>query len=171
MASVMVSASTARELLLYMLWADRTMLGAVRPVSPEHLTREAGVSFGSLLGTMGHALSSQKVWLSRFLGQQLERRPTRDDYPDLPSWIQGWEETASQIEAFLAGLTDDQLAATIAWTDFSGVPHSRPLWQVLLHLVNHSTYHRGQVVSLLRQMGYPPPGTDLSAWFLENSAG
>ncbi|HEX7182545.1 MAG TPA: DinB family protein [Thermoanaerobaculia bacterium] len=162
-----VSAAAAREMLLYMLWADRQMLKAVRGVRLEDLTRDAGVSFGSMLGTMAHILGSQRMWLSRFSGQGLSRVPGPADFPDLLSWITAWEETASGIEAFLAALGDEQLATPITWTTTRGDTYTRPLWQPVLHLVNHSTYHRGQVTSLLRQMGYPPPSTDLNYYFLE----
>ena len=161
-----ISAAAVRELLLYTLWADRTMLSAIRAVPPEHLTREAGVSFGSLLGTMVHMLGSQKVWLARFAGQTLERRPGLEDFPDLLSWIHAWEEMAAGIEAFFAGLTDEHLADSISWTSSQGEPRTAPLWQPVLHLVNHSTYHRGQVISLLRQLGHRPPATDLIDYFL-----
>jgi uncharacterized damage-inducible protein DinB len=162
-----MTASAIRELLLYMLWADRRTLRSVRDVRREDLTRDAGVSFGSLLGTMAHMLVAQKLWLSRFSGTPLERLPAVGDYPDLPSWILGWEETAAGIEAFLAGLTDEQLAASLTWTSTEGQTFTRPLWQPVLHLVNHTTYHRGQVTSLLRQMGYEPPATDLVYYFIE----
>jgi uncharacterized damage-inducible protein DinB len=163
----MASATQMRELLLYMLWADRMTLKAVRDVKPEDLTRDAGVSFGSLLGTMVHMLGSQRLWLSRFSGSPFERRPGLQDFPDLQSWIQGWEETAAGIEAFLAALTDEQLAAEITWEDSELGPVTRPLWQPVSHLVNHTTYHRGQVSSLLRQLGHQPPKTDLIYFFLK----
>lgn len=162
-----VSASATRDLLLYMLWADRNMLGAVREVSPEHLRRDAGISFGSLFGTMVHILGSQRRWLARFSGHAPAHIPTQDDFPDLISWIHAWEETASEVEAFLAALTDEQLAAPLTWVDSEGATLTRPLWQPVLHLVNHTSYHRGQIVSLLRQMGYPSPSTDLIRYFLE----
>ena len=162
----MASPAVVRELLLYMLWADRLMLKAVREVSPEDLTRDAGVSFGSLLGTMIHMLGSQRLWLSRFAGHPIERRPDLADFPDLVSWIHGWEETAAEIEAFLASLTPEQLAAEITWVDTEGPVYTRPLWQPVIHMVNHNTYHRGQVVSLLRQLGYEPPKTDMIRYFL-----
>lgn len=167
----MLGASTARELLLYMLWADRLMLGAVRQVREEDLTRDAGVSFKSILGTMAHVLGSQRMWLSRFLGASLDRVPSIQDFPDLMSWITGWEETASQLEAFLAGLTDEQLATPLTWINTRGESHTHPLWHPVSHMVNHASYHRGQVVSLLRQMGYPVPATDLIVYFYERSAG
>ena len=162
-----VSAAAARDLLLYMLWADRTTLRSVRDVSPEDLRRDAGISFGSLFGTMVHILASQRRWLARFQGHAPAHLPVVDDFPDLLSWIHAWEETAAEIEAFLAALTDEQLAAPLAWTDSEGAALTRPLWQPVLHLVNHTSYHRGQMVSLLRQMGYQPPSTDLIRYFLE----
>ena len=166
----MASATVVRDLLLYMLWADRLMLKAVREVSAEDLTRDAGISFGSLLGTMAHMLGSQQLWFARFSGHPLDHRPGLQDFPNLPAWIQGWEETAAGIEAFLAGVTDEQLAATLTWTGSNGEVYTRPLWQPVLHMVNHNTYHRGQVVSLLRQMGYTPPITDLIYYFAERAA-
>jgi uncharacterized damage-inducible protein DinB len=165
----MLAASTARELLLYMLWADRLVLGAVRQVREEDLTRDAGVSFKSILGTLAHILGSERMWLSRFLGVSLDRVPSIQDFPDLMSWIMGWEETASQLEAFLAGLTDEQLATPLTWTNTRGESHTHPLWHPVSHMVNHATYHRGQVVSLLRQMGYPVPATDLIVYFYERA--
>jgi uncharacterized damage-inducible protein DinB len=165
------SASVARDLLLYMLWADRHMLSAVRPVTYENLTRDAGVSFGSLLGTMSHMVDAQRIWLSRFLGTQLEPFSAVHSYTELPDWIHGWEDTASGLEAFLAGLTDDQLQDDLTWTNSEGNTFTSPLWQAVIHLVNHSTYHRGQAASLLRQMGYQPPATDLIYYFIERAGG
>ena len=162
-----VSAAAARDLLLYMLWADRTTLRAVREVRPDDLRRDAGISYGSLLGTMAHMLGSQRRWLGRFSGHAPAHMPTLEDFPDLLSWITAWEETASQIEAFLAALTDEQLAAPLTWIGTEGETSTCPLWQPVVHLVNHTSYHRGQIVSLLRQMGYQPPTTDLIRYFLE----
>ncbi|MFP5288934.1 MAG: DinB family protein [Thermoanaerobaculia bacterium] len=166
----MLAASTARELLLYMLWADRLVLAAVRQVREEDLTRDAGVSFKSILGTLAHILGSERMWLSRFLGTSLDRVPSIQDFPDLPTWIAGWEETAAQLEAFLAGLTDEQLATPLTWTNTKGESHTHPLWHPVSHMVNHATYHRGQVISLLRQMGYAVPSTDLIVYFYERAA-
>ena len=154
-----------RQLLLYTLWADRTCLDAARGVDPEALTRDAGVSFGSLLGTLSHILGSQRRWLARFTGQQA----TADDpaFPDLEGLAAGWSETAAELEFFLASLTAEQLAAEITWVDSEGPVYTKPLWQPVCHMVNHSTYHRGQVVSLMRQLGYEPPETDLIRFFLK----
>ncbi|HEX3131235.1 MAG TPA: DinB family protein [Thermoanaerobaculia bacterium] len=164
-----LSASTACDLLLYTLWADRQILQAVRQVGTEDLTRDAGISFGSMLGTLAHILGAERMWLSRFAGAGLDRVPSIEDFPTLPAWIVGWEETAAGLEAFLASLSDEQLVAPVTWTNTRGATFTRPLWQPVLQLINHSTYHRGQVVSLLRQMGYAAPTTDLIYYFLERA--
>lgn len=153
-----------RQLLLYTIWADRACLDAARGVDPEALTRDAGVSFGSLLGTLSHILGSQRRWLARFTGQQFAGAPA---FPDFESLAAGWSETAAELEFFLASLTEEQLTAEITWVDTEGPVYTRPLWQPVCHMVNHSTYHRGQVVSLLRQLGYEPPHTDMIRFFLK----
>jgi uncharacterized damage-inducible protein DinB len=154
-----------RQHLLYTLWADRLVRDAVREVLPEDLTREAGVSFGSLLGTLVHMLGSQRLSLSRFTGQAPPVLPTPADLPDFLSLAVAWEETQAELESFLAALTEEQLAAEITWTSTEGHTHTRPLWEPVSHMVNHATYHRGQVASLLRQLGYQPPRTDMIYFF------
>ena len=78
--------------------------------------------------------------------------------------MSGWDNFAPELEFFLASLTDELLASELSWRDSRGVPRNAPYRQVLLHLVNHATYHRGQVAAQLRQLGHTPPGTDLVQW-------
>ncbi|MFN7940688.1 MAG: DinB family protein [Thermoanaerobaculia bacterium] len=151
----------SRGLLAYTMWADRQVLDSLAAVSAEDLTRETGTSFHSLLGTMAHVLGAEQLWLSRFLGVPMPKLPGIDDYADLAILRSSFEELWPQLEFFLAALADEQLARDFTWTNSKGETHTRPFRQALLHVVNHSTYHRGQVVSLMRQMGYAPPSTDL----------
>lgn len=150
-----------RGLLGYTMWADRTVLEALKNVSQEDLTRETGTSFGSLLGTMAHILGSEQLWLSRFLGVPLAQLPGIQDFADGDALAASFEDFWPQLEFFLASLTDEQVDQEFVWTNLRGETHSVVLRQVLLHFVNHATYHRGQVVSLLRQLGHEPPHTDL----------
>lgn len=153
--------TTARELLAYTLWADRKVLKACAELGPEHLELDAGASFGSVLGTLVHVLGAEQVWLSRFVGDPLEALPSVADYPHLEAVEAGFQEVAAGLTSFLAGLTGEQLASELEWTNSRGETHRRSLLQAVLHLVNHSTYHRGQIVTLIRQLGYDPPSTDL----------
>ncbi|HVT19199.1 MAG TPA: DinB family protein [Thermoanaerobaculia bacterium] len=162
-------AGAARQLLLYTLWADRVCLRAVEQVKPEDLIRPTGTSFGSLLGTLAHILVAQRLWLSRFEGNPLDRLPALADYPDRDTLFSAWSETAAELGFFLAALTPDQLAADLTWRTTEGRLYTRPLWQPVLHLINHTTYHRGQVISLLRQLGHPAPSTDLIYFLIDQS--
>ena len=152
---------TARELLKYTLWSDRRVLTAIENVRDEDLERPAGASFGSLLGTLSHILVAERIWLARFVGAPLDPFPSEGDYPDRSALMAGFGEIWPEMEFYMAALTQDQLDARLQWTNSRGETHQRPLWQAVLHLCNHSSYHRGQVVSLLRQLGYEPPATDL----------
>jgi uncharacterized damage-inducible protein DinB len=162
-------AAAVRQLLLYTLWADRICLKAVEEVRPEDLTRETGTSFGSLLGTLAHILGAQRRWLARLEGKALGPRPATDlvTFPDWETLTAGWAETSAELGFLLASLTAEHVTADLHWTNGDGESHTRPLWQPILHLVNHSTYHGGQVVSLLRQMGYAAPTTDLIDFLLD----
>lgn len=155
---------TIRELLTYTIWADRQVLEALAAVGADDLTRETGTSFGSMLGTMAHILGSEQIWLARFLGAPLERVPSERDYADLPSLAAGFTDFWPQLEVFLASLDDEQVRAEVTWTNSRGETHTAPMHRALVHFANHSTYHRGQVVSLLRQLGHEPPTTDFIYW-------
>ena len=152
---------TVRGLLAYTMWADRTVLQTLKQVGPDDLTRETGGSFGSVLGTMAHILGSEQMWLSRLLGVPMQRVPGVEDFPTVEALAASYEDFWPQLEFFLASLGAEQLEPEFVWTDTHGETHEAPFRQVLLHLVNHATYHRGQVVNLLRQLGYEPPHTDL----------
>lgn len=153
-----------RSLLAYTIWADRQVLESLATASAEDLVRDTGTSFGSILHTMAHLLAAEQIWLARFLGAPLEQAPTATDHPDLPALAAGFVDFWPQLEFFLASLSDEQLASQLTWVNARGETHTVPLHVALLHFANHSTFHRGQVVSMLRQLGYEPPATDLVYW-------
>ena len=75
----------------------------------------------------------------------------------------GWREWAKP-------LTDESVAASVSFTDLKGNPHTQPLWQIILHVVNHGTHHRGQVSGFLRTLGHTPPPLDLIAFYRAQAA-
>jgi uncharacterized damage-inducible protein DinB len=150
-----------RQLLAWTIWADRHQLGALASVPEEHLLVDTGSSFGSLLGTLAHVLGAEQTWLSRFVGTPLPSVPGLETYPTLAALQAGFEEHWPGIEFFLASLSAEQLAAEVTWVNSRGERFTRPLWEPLAHMVTHSAYHRGQVATLLRQLGHEPPSTDL----------
>ena len=156
----MVLLPIIRNLISYTIWADRQHLDALAGVRPDDLTRDTGSSFPSLLATMGHVLGSERVWLSRWVGRP-GHLPTLSQVDGYAELRRGFEELWPALEDFAGELTEADLARPLTWTNTKGVTRTQPLWSPLVHLAGHSSYHRGQVVTMLRQLGYPAPGTDL----------
>ncbi len=155
-----------RRLLAWTVWADTQHVRALAAVDPAHLSVETGSSFGSLLGTAAHILGAEWLWMARFRGEAPDRLPGIEDWPDLASLEAGFAELHAEVQFFLASLTAEQLAGELEYFGTTGEVRRQPLWQPVLHLVQHSTYHRGQLATLSRQLGYAVPPTDLVAWFL-----
>ena len=65
----------------------------------------------------------------------------------------------------LSVVTDESLEERLSYTDLKGNPWVSPIWQIVLHVVNHGTHHRGQVAGFLRSMGHAPPPLDLIAYY------
>ena len=158
------------DLFVYTIWADRTLLSALRGVAPEDLDRDLGSSFPSLFATMGHILGAERVWLSRFVGSPLHL-PSLSRYPDFAALETAFEDFWPQLEAYLASLRPEDLSRDLTWTNTLGVTRTLALSGLLLHFVNHSSYHRGQLITMLRQLGYPAPGTDLVYFLTDHRAG
>ena len=155
-----------RGLYAYNRWANRRMLDAAAALEPAAFTKDMGSSFPSVRDTLVHILAAEWVWLSRWQGNS----PT-----GLPSWDlstcealrEKWSEVERDQEAFVSGLADEDLTRVIAYGDTRGTAWENRLGQMLRHVVNHSSYHRGQVVTMLRQLGAVPPSTDLIRYYRE----
>ncbi len=83
------------------------------------------------------------------------------------SMDQEWPELQRRWEEWAASLTDADLARVVPYKAMNGTPYETPVWQIVLHVVNHATLHRGQVMAMLRQLGVAPPPTDLIFYYRE----
>lgn len=159
-----------RDHIAYTLWADRTLLEALRTVTPEDLTRATGTAHGSVVGTLQHVLAAEQVWLARLVGAPAPERPSPDLLADRLSLAMAFEEVWSQLEFFLASLSPAQVAADIAFVRRNGEALTLPLRQVVFHLAAHGVHHRGQVSAQLRQLGYQPPELDFLVFLRRSGA-
>jgi uncharacterized damage-inducible protein DinB len=95
---------------------------------------------------------------------------TPESFPDVPSVRRAWSESEINLRAFFDKAGEEGIQRMIHYKTLAGVESQSLLWQMLQHVVNHATYHRGQVTNFLRQLGCAPPkGTDLIAFYRENS--
>ena len=160
---------TIRLLYDYTRWADARMLEAVSKLAPEPWTKDLGSSLKSVRDTVVHIASAQWIWLSRWKGETPKGMWTAADYPTLASVRDCWDPVREELAAFAAAQSDASLKAPLAYKNLKGDPMSYPLGHLMLHAVNHSTYHRGQVTTLLRQLGAQPVSTDLVVYYAERA--
>src|SRR5688572_15907342 len=161
-----------RNLIAFHYWARNRMLEAVEALSAEQFTQELGGSFGSVRNTVVHTLSAECIWLSRWKGENPGRMLTAENFPDLATVRKAWMDQEESLRSFFAPLDDAGIQQVIRYKTLAGVDSASPLWQMLQHVVNHATYHRGQVTNFLRQLGAAPPkGTDLITFYRENPSG
>ncbi|HUA85654.1 MAG TPA: DinB family protein [Bryobacteraceae bacterium] len=149
----------ARTHLRYSGWASRRLLDAALQLPAEQIERDLKVSHKGVLETLNHIHWADRVWLYRVLGQPMDE-PDGSIEVAWPQIQRGWEEWSDSPAAA-------DLERVISYKDMKGHAHQSALWQIVLHLVNHATLHRGQVMAMMRQLGVAPPPTDLIFYYRE----
>jgi uncharacterized damage-inducible protein DinB len=156
-----MTARDVRQLFAYNKWANLRVFASLSDLSDEQFTRGLGSSFSSIRDTVAHVGAAEWAWLQRWLGTS----PTA-----IPDWAKGaartelqarFEEIDAARTAYLDPLSDADIDRTITYAALDGTRYTQPLGPQFQHVVNHSTYHRGQIATMLRQLGFKPTGTDL----------
>jgi uncharacterized damage-inducible protein DinB len=158
------SADVLRSQIAYTAWASLRLLQAAAELTPKELAHDFQTADRTIAGTLAHIYAGDRVWLARLTGA-----PTPDFVSDAsrdlsalqsdwPALLEGWKTWA-------AGFTDQQVLRQFAYIDTKGRPWEQPMWQLILHVVNHGTHHRGQVSGFLRTLGHTPPPTDLHYYY------
>ena len=155
------------ELYQFNAWATRRMFEATAALSEEELARDLKSSFPSLHATLLHMVGAEWVWLTRWQGSSPAALPGGKAGLTHDQIVQWWQEIDGQRDAFLRTLGPNGIDRVISYTNFAGTHLAFPLWQMLRHLVNHTSYHRGQVMTMLRQLGKPAVGTDMILMYQE----
>src|ERR1700677_849597 len=148
-------------------WANQRTREACAALTPEQFTRELGSSFSSVRDTMAHLLGAEWIWLERWMGRTPTVFPKAADFPDIPSLERRWAEIDRELNAYVASLKPEDLTRVLHYKTMAGTPMEGQIWQMLQHVVNHGSYHRGQIATLLRQLGAKPNSTDLIGYYRE----
>ena len=151
------------ELYRYNDWANHRLLRVASTLAAELLTQDLGGSYKSIRDVVAHIISAEWAWLERWNGRSPE---------SIPDWVSGslsvLLEHLSDVEAqrnvFLQELSDAALSSEVAFRFLSGAADHHPLRDLMIHVVDHSSYHRGQLAAKLRQAGAVPPPTGFIAF-------
>jgi uncharacterized damage-inducible protein DinB len=155
-------------------WANNRVLQSVSTLSPEQFTRDLGGSFRSVRDTLVHIIGCEWAWLvcwkeptptSAFVSDVWERNRAlfkSDAYPDLGAVKSKWTEVQNDMLVFVNRATNESLQRLIpVFTKKITLGH------LMQHLANHSTYHRGQISLMMRQLSAEPCATDFAMFMME----
>jgi uncharacterized damage-inducible protein DinB len=154
-----------RELYNYNHWANQRAISSVTPLTHEMFIRSMGNSFGSVRDTLAHILGAEWIWLQRWLGRSPKALLGASDFPTVQALQQRWAAVRHDQNQYIQTLVPDRLQEEVSYINTRGERYAYALWRQMVHVVNHSSYHRGQITTLLRQMGAEPMSTDLLDYY------
>jgi uncharacterized damage-inducible protein DinB len=153
----------------YNAWANRRVLDAASALTQEQFTKALGSSFSSVRDTLTHIQGAEWIWLERFQGRSPSALPQAAQITEVETLRKVWGEDGQRLLNYVQGLTQEDLDSVIEYKTLKFGVYRNPRWQSLQHLVNHGTYHRGQVTTLLRQIGATPVLMDLMHFYRERA--
>ena len=165
-----MTVAEAQQLFAYNAWANRKFFAALGTLPAEPYFRDLKSSHGGIHGTLCHIVWAEELWLNRWLGKLNPAVPQGRDLATLAAARERWETVETVRGLLLAELTERRLDDTVAVKPSTGGEYRHTFRQMFRHAVDHSTYHRGQLVTLLRQVGATPPSTGLILFYRERGA-
>jgi len=159
----------ARTHIRYSGWASRKVLEAALALPPGDRTKPMSVSHESIAKTLAHIYFGDAIWYSRIADPSYPV-PSHDALPSLDFVVEEWPALQAKWEAWADAATDAEIARQVLFKSRFVGDGGLPAWQIVMHVVNHATLHRGQIVGMLRQLGVKPPATDILFYYYEQSA-
>jgi uncharacterized damage-inducible protein DinB len=156
----MMDLADIQELYRYNQWANDRVFDAVCGLSLNDFTKDLDNSFPSVRDTLTHLVWAEWIWLQRWKGTSPQQVFAATEFPHANALKARWLEVEAAQNIFLGAVTTERLRAVVAYVNQQGQSWRYPLWRQMYHVVNHSTYHRGQLTAMLRQLGAMPVATD-----------
>ncbi|MBI1746776.1 MAG: DinB family protein [Acidobacteria bacterium] len=155
----------------YNSWANELVFEVLKRLSVEPYLQDLKGSHGGIHGTITHMIGVQVVWLSRWRGTPDAALLKAEDVRSLSEVQEVWKKVDAETTLFLNTLSDAKLQETITVRTGDGRVFTNSYAEMMRHLINHSSYHRGQIATMLRQLGYKPAGTDLITFYRQQTQG
>ncbi len=157
------------QLFEYSDWANRRYLDVAAGLPSEQLFHDHAQSWGSIYGVLEHMLIAEWLWLQRCKGHSPADYPDQAENPSVEDLRRRFDQLEAEWRSFLASQTGESLLQEIHYSTTKGVPYRLKLWQIMAHLANHSTHHRGELAAMFAILGIPHPEEDLNMYFLDRS--
>ena len=166
----MLAKDDLSRLLRYTVWANHRLLRAAATLVVEDFKRDLGGSHGGVRGTLVHMMWAELVWLERWKGVPTPPRLDESQFATVVELRDRWTVIEEHRQAWFDGLAAEAGATIVHYRTTEGTAYQNPLEHLVQHAANHSTYHRGQVLGFLRQLGVKPVSTDMILWDREEQA-
>lgn len=144
----------------YNYWANARIFHAAENVTNEEFIAPTHNSHGSLRGTLVHTLMAEWMWLNRWQGVSPKAVLDENDFPSLDVLRARWLDEEQKMRTFLGTLHENDLKRIVKYTNTRGTDFERPLWHMLVHVVNHGTQHRAEAAAILTDLGHSPGDMD-----------
>ena len=154
-----------QKLFAYNSWGTNRVFEALAKIPEDLYRKDLKAGHGGIQGTLTHLVAAEKIWLSRWTGNPETSMLSQKDVASLAALKVIWEDVAARTARFVAKLDGEKLSSTFEYATTEGKRLAQTYQQSLMHVVNHSSYHRGQIAILMRQVGAQPVGTDLIAFY------
>ncbi len=150
-------------------WARDRLLSAIETLPETQYTQQMPGGWGSVADTLAHMVEAEEIWLTRLQGQSPTRLSGQEDMPTFAAMRQRWQLSKDHYQIYLNRADAVELARLCEYKDTKGNPFSNPVWQILLHVLNHATEHRAQISTMLASIGVSHPGLDMILFWRETN--
>jgi uncharacterized damage-inducible protein DinB len=150
----------------YTYWANGRYLAVAGGLNEAQLHGSQGHSWGSVHSTLVHMMSSETVWLSRWHGHFPNGHLDPAAYPTIAALKESWAKIQNEMLSFLGQQSAESLLASRLYRSFQEEEFHVPLWQMMMHVPNHETHHRGELAAMFALMQVPHPEEEVIQYFL-----
>ena len=153
------------QLAAYNIWANQKLLEVILALPEEKQKQEMPSSFKSLYTTVFHMWDAESIWWQRMKLHERIIRPSDNFNSSMKDIVNGLHQQNQQWQEWVNTATEPMLDHVFQYYTAKNEMYKQPIYQMLLHVFNHGTYHRGQLVNMLRQLGIEKiPATDFIVW-------
>lgn len=144
---------TLQQHLKYNLWATEILAGMLNNLTEEQWSKELVSSFSTIKTTVYHIWDAQTIWLHRIKGGEVSVWPSTEFTGTKEECIKGLVQSAQNLVDFFADKDNTFLEQKLHYKNMKMIQYTTPIEEIMFHTVNHATHHRGQIFTMLRQVG------------------
>lgn len=152
----------------YTVWATTKLSQILENADESLLKKETPSSFNTIEKTILHIWDADLVWRKRLQGESLKEWPSKGFSGDKSALLVGWLQNATDLKNHVASKGPEYLQSQVNYKSMAEQSYSNTVEEIIFHVVNHGTFHRGQIVTMLRANGFTDvSSTDLITYLRE----